>query len=266
MNSWKRWQLRALFLLLSLALLLALPSYAHPGDLDSKGGHYDRSTGEYHYHHGYPAHQHTGGICPYDFDDQTGKTSGPSTSNSASDVPTVTTIQTSNTDSAPSIAGWFSTLFVAAVFLWGGLSFVIHRLKLSSKFSKFSPILVLSVLVFVCVGLLVYTSNISGMPSMTATQSQENENDDIYKQSLRALSLYAEEADMSIKSYSRYCLMQQYMAEGDSETEATAKAKNQIPDQYEDATAAYIVISEMAQRSKLSIPEYISFCEEQIAP
>ena len=38
----------------------------HPGRTDENGGHYDRSTGEYHYHHGYPAHQHENGICPYD--------------------------------------------------------------------------------------------------------------------------------------------------------------------------------------------------------
>lgn len=41
--------------------------FAHPGKTDSSGGHYDRSTGEYHYHHGYPAHQHDNGTCPYDF-------------------------------------------------------------------------------------------------------------------------------------------------------------------------------------------------------
>lgn len=39
--------------------------YAHRGRTDSSGGHYDRSTGEYHYHHGYSAHQHPNGICPY---------------------------------------------------------------------------------------------------------------------------------------------------------------------------------------------------------
>lgn len=38
---------------------------AHSGRTDSSGGHYDTSTGEYHYHHGYPEHQHPGGICPY---------------------------------------------------------------------------------------------------------------------------------------------------------------------------------------------------------
>lgn len=50
-------------------------SLAHPGRTDSKGGHYNRSTGEYHYHHGYPAHQHTNGVCPYSFDDKTGQNS-----------------------------------------------------------------------------------------------------------------------------------------------------------------------------------------------
>ena len=47
-------------ILISLILVLsAAPSaLAHPGRTDANGGHTDRSTGEYHYHHGYPAHQH----------------------------------------------------------------------------------------------------------------------------------------------------------------------------------------------------------------
>lgn len=48
-----------------LAIVLVLPGSAHSGRTDSKGGHYNTETGEYHYHHGYPAHQHTGGYCPY---------------------------------------------------------------------------------------------------------------------------------------------------------------------------------------------------------
>lgn len=66
-------------------VLLALPlaAYAHGGGTDGNGGHYDRSTGEYHYHHGYPAHQHTDGVCPYDFDDKTGENSGSSGSGSS---------------------------------------------------------------------------------------------------------------------------------------------------------------------------------------
>ena len=50
---------------------------AHSGRTDEAGGHYDRSTGEYHYHHGYSEHQHydmdEDGIvdCPYEFNDNT---------------------------------------------------------------------------------------------------------------------------------------------------------------------------------------------------
>lgn len=50
------------------------PVFSHPGKTDSSGGHYNRSTGEYHYHHGYPAHAHENGICPYEFDDNTDHT------------------------------------------------------------------------------------------------------------------------------------------------------------------------------------------------
>ncbi len=57
-------------------LLCGSVALAHPGRTDAKGGHYDRSTGEYHFHHGYPAHQHINGECPYDLDDRTGDASG----------------------------------------------------------------------------------------------------------------------------------------------------------------------------------------------
>lgn len=77
----KRRILSIFIALLSVFLLSAVAS-AHPGQTDGDGGHYDRSTGEYHYHHGYPAHQHTGGLCPYDFDDRTGWNSGTSSSKS----------------------------------------------------------------------------------------------------------------------------------------------------------------------------------------
>lgn len=52
---------------LSILILIILFSFAsaHPGRTDGNGGHYDRSTGEYHYHHGHPEHQHPNGTCPY---------------------------------------------------------------------------------------------------------------------------------------------------------------------------------------------------------
>lgn len=59
-----------------IAISMCVAVSAHPGRTDSNGGHYNRSTGEYHYHHGYPEHQHTNGVCPYDYDDKTGEGSG----------------------------------------------------------------------------------------------------------------------------------------------------------------------------------------------
>lgn len=72
--------------LLCVLLLVGLTctAYAHPGRTDANGGHYNRSTGEYHYHHGYPAHQHYGGVCPYAYDDRTGQNSGSSGGSSGS--------------------------------------------------------------------------------------------------------------------------------------------------------------------------------------
>jgi hypothetical protein len=58
---------KKLIVFLMLLLLLSAPvCLAHSGGTDSKGGHWNRSTGEYHYHHGYSAHQHENGICPYE--------------------------------------------------------------------------------------------------------------------------------------------------------------------------------------------------------
>lgn len=59
--------------ILIITILFSTPVLvcAHPGGTDSNGGHYDRSTGEYHYHHGYSAHQHEDGYCPYNYHDNT---------------------------------------------------------------------------------------------------------------------------------------------------------------------------------------------------
>lgn len=48
-----------------IALLCCSSTIAHSGNTDGNGGHTDHSTGEYHYHHGYPAHDHPNGVCPY---------------------------------------------------------------------------------------------------------------------------------------------------------------------------------------------------------
>lgn len=65
------------------AVLLCSFAFAHSGGTDGNGGHYDKFTGEYHYHHGHSAHDHPNGVCPYDSDNKTGQSSGSSSSGSA---------------------------------------------------------------------------------------------------------------------------------------------------------------------------------------
>ncbi len=76
---------KLVFLLITIAVVITatFPVLAHSGRTDENGGHLNHATGEYHYHHGYPAHQHENGVCPYDFDDKTGQYSGGSGSSNS---------------------------------------------------------------------------------------------------------------------------------------------------------------------------------------
>lgn len=64
-----RW-IKSILLFIVVSILIT-PVYSHPGRTDSRGGHYNKRTGEYHYHHGYSEHQHYDmdgdGVpdCPY---------------------------------------------------------------------------------------------------------------------------------------------------------------------------------------------------------
>ena len=51
--------------LLMIFAVIFFPStlFCHGGGTDRNGGHFDRTTGEYHYHHGNKAHQHINGEC-----------------------------------------------------------------------------------------------------------------------------------------------------------------------------------------------------------
>lgn len=61
---------------------------AHSGRTDMFGGHHDYKNksglGYYHYHHGYPAHLHKDGICPYGGVNNSSSTSSTTKSNTAS--------------------------------------------------------------------------------------------------------------------------------------------------------------------------------------
>ena len=63
---------RIIDIVLFAVILFIIPAYAHSGGTYANGGHYKNV--EYHYHHGYPSHQHVDGECPYDFDNRKGET------------------------------------------------------------------------------------------------------------------------------------------------------------------------------------------------
>lgn len=83
--------MRKHLILLIMIAVLPIQVFAHPGQTDSNGGHYDHGSGEYHYHHGYEAHRHydmdgDGDVdCPYNFHDQTGINSGGDSDGSSTD-------------------------------------------------------------------------------------------------------------------------------------------------------------------------------------
>lgn len=119
----------------------AIPVYAHPGGTDSKGGHTNHSTGEYHYHHGYSAHSHydmdgDGDLdCPYNFVDKTDNSSsynnsakGSTTAKSSSQSTTTKSSSQSTTTSTseqkqeePTMPIWlFIVLLIIIFFLLVG--------------------------------------------------------------------------------------------------------------------------------------------------
>lgn len=116
----------------ALAFALSTTVFAHPGRTDSSGGHYDRETGEYHYHHGFEAHQHVNGECPFDFVDLTGQNSGGSTNKSlALELEDARNVTEKNT-SEDSVINSILRIATAATFVFGWplyiLSFFINSL------------------------------------------------------------------------------------------------------------------------------------------
>lgn len=125
------------------------PAFAHPGGTDGKGGHWDHSTGKYHYHHGYSAHDHEDGVCPYDFDDRTGESSGTSGGSYSSTAyaasyktsdwfPEYTEAQAARREAEAELENIRSTYLrnfalSAVVGLCGGLSMLIVQVKRSQK-------------------------------------------------------------------------------------------------------------------------------------
>lgn len=122
------------FCFMLVALMFLCPVLAHSGKTDSKGGHYDHQNDGYHYHHGYPAHQHTGGVCPYDYDNKTGQNSGGSSSytynttyNTNSSYSSKTTNKSSGGDNKMSTGAIVWAVVIVLFILWAG--FRVRRTK-----------------------------------------------------------------------------------------------------------------------------------------
>lgn len=86
--------------------LCIVTTSAHSGRTDSYGGHYDTSTGEYHYHHGYSAHQHYDmdgdgrQDCPYKFENKSNSSNSSSSSNSSNSKPNNNSTTTNKSNSS----------------------------------------------------------------------------------------------------------------------------------------------------------------------
>lgn len=112
--------MRKIAIFLLLLVFLSIPAAAHSGGTDENGGHIDHSTGEYHYHHGYPAHQHDGGVCPYNYVNKSGSTSG-SGNGSGSAVKAPPAKKQSKDEQDDGIStGVFVTLSIIGVFALAG--------------------------------------------------------------------------------------------------------------------------------------------------
>lgn len=112
-----------------VVMVAVLCSFAvlHSGRTDGNGGHYNRSTGEYHYHHGYSAHYHYDmngdGIadCPYSFKDNTSNNS--ITSNSESKTNNI-----SKPSNSKKIGSEIKTA-IDALFVFGGITIIPWAIK-----------------------------------------------------------------------------------------------------------------------------------------
>ena len=133
--------MKKVIMLFIAVIILTLAVTAHPGKTDSKGGHYDRQNGGYHYHHGYPAHKHTNGECPYDYDTQTQESEKePSTKETSSKNNTsqsTNTISKKHTGKNKYNVFVYILSFVAAFFLIYGIPLVlVFRQEIKYFFKK----------------------------------------------------------------------------------------------------------------------------------
>ena len=116
-------------------------SFAHGGRTDANGGHYNRSTGEYHYHHGYSAHSHYDidgdghEDCPFDLKDNTAKSEKTTTKseNSTTKSENSTTKSENSTSNKKSSLDLITIIEVVSLFFVGKFIFRLFFSKNNKK-------------------------------------------------------------------------------------------------------------------------------------
>lgn len=131
-----------LFLICVFILSFTISVSAHPGRTDSNGGHYNRKTGEYHYHNGSSAGKNTGGDSDsYSYSHFEGPTTnyyydsgGSSNSDSSYSQTTDTTQQATVEDTPNYLAIVFSILILGLIsFFIIKKLFIVHKNKKLAK-------------------------------------------------------------------------------------------------------------------------------------
>ena len=118
-----------------LVVVLASVAVLHSGKTDSRGGHFNHSTGEYHYHHGYSAHDHYDmdgdGIvdCPYTFKDNTNSKNGTSKSESNTNNKQKSSNNKKQRNTARTIADDMLRFVAAAVLVYGSFAWLPWAIK-----------------------------------------------------------------------------------------------------------------------------------------
>lgn len=136
-------------------------SFAHSGRTDSSGGHHD-SFGDYHYHHGYSAHYHIDGECPYDFHDKTNTHSGSTANSTTGSYKDGSTNKNSTTSTGDVAFDVFSSIMLLIPLFLSGIFFILPFINLlaerflekseKSKFWAAFPVLLYALLCPIILG------------------------------------------------------------------------------------------------------------------